>query len=199
MKLLSKVMLLSLVLLVPATAWAADESMIKWTFVEAGYVDLDADTGNLVDSKADGWFVGGSFGWKMLHFFADYQDTSGKDYDQTAYDIGVGWNGLLGDKADLYFDVAYTNEEFELTSGIPTPASSNKVDESGYFVRGGARWRPIKLFELEGNIFYADVVDSNTGYFLQGMFHIWRVGIGANWTSVSSNDTIGVFARFNFM
>ena len=191
MRLSWKVALLSLVLLVPATAQAQNDSLIKWTFVEAGYMDLDAGQSVVGDLESDGYFLGGSFGFKMLHINAQWDSTDGDNFEERRYDIGVGWHGLLGDRADIYADLAYQREENKIP-GFPS------ITESGGLIRGGVRWRPVKLFEVDGQLFYQDLEDRKLGYKLRAMIHIWRVAIGAGWRSVDSNDTATVFARFNF-
>ena len=105
-----KVALLSLVLLVPAMTQAQDESLVKWTYVEAGYMDLDAGSVTGVnDLESDGYFIGGSFGFKMLHIIGQWDNTDGDNFEERRYDLGVGWHGLLGDRADIYADLHNTH------------------------------------------------------------------------------------------
>ena len=195
MKSLWKVGLLSLVLLVPAAAQAQDDSLVKWTYVEAGYMDLDAGDSVAGDLESDGYFLGGSFGFKMIHIIGQWDKTDGDQFEDRRWDLGVGWHGLLGDRADLYADLAYQRQENKI-SGFPSNS------ETGGLIRVGARWRPIKLFEAEGQLFYQDLGDRNLGYKLRAMIHIWRVAVGLSWsavdTQIDQSQAAAVFARFNF-
>jgi hypothetical protein len=195
MKLPWQVALMALVLLVPAMAQAQGDSLVKWTYAEAGYMDLDAGSSLNLDLESDGYFIGGSIGFNMVHIIGQYDNTDGDDYEERRYDLGVGWHGLLGARADLYADLAYQRAENKI-------AAFPSVSESGWLVRGGARWRPIKLFEAEGQLFYQDLGDRNLGAKLRAMIHIWRVAVGLSWTSVDTeidqSNTAAVFARFNF-
>ncbi len=146
----------------------------------------------MTDDEGDGAFAGASVGFlKHFHVFARYvsNNTDTLDADITNTIIGGGWHGLLGDKADLIGELAYIDQEFDF------------LDDSGYFGRVGARWRPIKLFEIGGWIRYQDAGDSfdSTGvYEANAMVHLWRFAIGLGAEIQDDIDTFNGFVRFNF-
>lgn len=170
-----------------ALSGPAHAAPITWTYAEGGYNNVDIDS---INDDGNGWFLGGSFGMKNFHFFGRYTDSS---TDQTSTDVkhwfaGAGWHGMLGDSADVLGELAYSHGEV------------GSVDDNGYFVRGGVRWRPIGLFEMGGFVRYEDLgdLDSNMVYEANVMIHFWRIGLGASYETQDDADTYNIFARFNF-
>jgi hypothetical protein len=57
----------------------------------------------------------------------------------------------------------------------------------------------IKLFEIGGWVRYEDIgADSDTGYELNAIVHLWRIGIGLGYEDISDAETLNAFVRFNF-
>ena len=159
-----------------------------WTFVEAGYANLDLDDQS---DDGDGVFVGGSFGLENWHFFGRYQDasTDDLDIDVERLVLGAGWHGgLLTEKADLFAEVAYVDAEIE------------PIDDEGYFVRGGVRFRPINMFEVRAAGRWEDVdeLDDDFVVELTGVFYFWRLGAGLTYEAADDIDTYTAFIRFDF-
>jgi hypothetical protein len=177
------VLVLSVVLMAPGLAMATGEAP-KWGYVEAGYIDFDPDEG-LSD---DGWFAGGSMQlFKMFHLVAEYDDVG----DYTFWNAGGGWHGLLGEKADLFGQIMWANVQID----------DGDVDEDGYNLEGGVRWKIVPMFELRGQVNRVDYGDAgdDTTVEVAGLFTFLkdRIGAGASYESGDA-DTARVFGRFNF-
>lgn len=164
---------------------AASAAAPQWTYVEAGYLNVNPDN---VSESGDNWFLGGAFGGKYWHVIGQY--ASGDlvpGIDLTNWRLGVGFHGLLGEPADLVVEAYYVD------------SSIASFSENGYRVTGGIRWRIIKLIEVDGFVNYTDISsDSDTSYELRGIVNIWRVGLGVGYEVFDDVDQWNVFARFNF-
>jgi hypothetical protein len=178
------VLVLFLVLLAPGVALAQNEAP-KWSYIEGGWIDFSPDEGD----SGDGWFAGGSMKlFKNFHLVAEYDDING----YTFWDAGGGWHGLLGEKADLFAQVVWSNIKID----------EGDVDESGAEVQGGFRWKIIKWFELRGQVnwvdYGGDLGDDTTGE-VGALFTFIndRVGVGVDWETGDANTTRAFF-RFNF-
>ncbi len=158
-----------------------------WTSVEVGYNNVDIDN---LDDSGSGAYVAGSFAIKSFHIFANYTGNSidDVDLDLNRWYIGGGWHGLLGEKADLYGDLAYVNREV------------GPIDDNGWFGRVGVRWRLIKLLEIGGNGRYESMsdLDSDTIWQLNATLYVWRLGIGLNYEVEDEVDSYSAFVRFVF-
>ena len=176
---------------IPGAAIAEDGP--SWSYVEAGFNSVDLDE---LDDDGDGYFIGASFGGKHWHVFGRFIDntTDDSDLDITRYFVGGGWHGLLGEKADLLAEAAYLNADYDV------------VDDSGYFIRGGVRWRPIALFEVGGFARWEDTGDlddvpefeSDVIWELNAMIYLWKFSIGLGYEMEENVETFNAFARFNF-
>jgi hypothetical protein len=177
------VLVLAAVLLVPGMAMAQGESP-KWSYVEGGFIDFDPDEG-LSD---DGWFAGGSMQiFKNFHLVAEYQDIG----EYTFWNAGGGWHGLLGEKADLFGQIMWANVESE----------DSDVDEDGYNLEAGVRWKIVKWFELRGQVNWLDYGDAgdDTTVEFAGLFTFLndRIGVGGSYETGDA-DTARAYFRFNF-
>jgi hypothetical protein len=163
----------------------------SWAYLEAGFNSVDFDDAGVSDD-GDGYFAGVSFPiFKSLHVFGRYIDntTDDLDLDITRWYAGAGWHGMLGEKADLVGEVAYTDAEFDM------------IDGSGYFGRAGVRWRPIQLVEVGAfgrwEDLGGDIDDSDTIWEANAMVYVWRVSLGLGYETQDELDTFNAFARFN--
>ncbi len=182
------------VLLVITTAIVAGGSVFaaepSYSFIEAGGIDVDFSTSEL---ESDGWFAGFSADSKHFHGFGQYSDTSGVAGigDTRAWNLGGGWHGLFGERADLVLEASYIDVTVETGSG--------KVGDNGLLGSGGVRWRIIKFFEINGFVNYLNLSDagSDTGYEINALLYLGPIGIGAGWASMDV-DTATVYLRWNF-
>jgi hypothetical protein len=177
------VLVLAAILMAPGMAMAQGESP-KWGYIEAGWIDFDPDEG-LSD---DGFFAGGSMQlFKHIHLVAEYQDIG----DYTFWNAGGGLHGLLGEKADLFGQIMWANVEVE----------DSDIDEDGYNLEAGIRWKIIKWFELRGQVNWLDYGDAgdDTTVEVGALFTFIndRIGVGASYESGDA-DTARAFFRFNF-
>jgi len=110
------------------------------------------------------------------------------DLDVNDWFIGGGWHGLLGEKADLFADLAYIDSE------------RGPLDESGYFGRIGVRWRLIKMLELGASTRYQDVgdLDDDVVWNANAILYVWKMGIGIAAEISDDIDSYNAFLRFNF-
>lgn len=186
--------LVSIVALVLVSGVALAEGP-KWTYVEAGYLGVNPDD---LEGSGDNFFVGGAFGGKMWHVIGQYTDGDIADgIEQQDWRLGVGWHGLLGDRADLLAEAYYVDKSVTVT---PAPFAGNDLDDNGYRLTGGVRWRPIGLVEVDGFIHYTDLSDAgdDTSYELRALLYVWRLGIGAGYEKFDDGDQYNAFVRFNF-
>ena len=186
-----------LMVAVPQSALAEGKPI--YSYVEAGYNEVDVDDLGGTGDDGSGGFAGVSVGFfKNFHAFGRYvsNNTDDFDVDLTTTIIGVGWHGLLGEKADLIGEVAWIDQEVDLGS------SSGKFDDNGYLGRVGARWRPIKLVEVGGWVRFQELdlgnIDVDEAYEANAMVHLWRIGLGLAAEIQGDVETYSAFARFNF-
>ena len=177
------VLVLAAILMVPGMAMAQADAP-RWSYVEAGYIDFDPDSG-LSD---DGWFAGGSMQiFKNVHLVAEYQNIG----QYTFWNAGGGFHGMLGEKADLFGQIMWANVDIE----------DSDVSEDGYNLEGGIRWKIIKWFELRGQVNWLDYGDAgdDTTVEVGALFSFIndRMGVGASYES-GDNETARAYFRFNF-
>ena len=146
----------------------------RFTFAEGGFIHDNPEGGE----SDDGFFVGGSFGTRRFHFFAEYQDPGAAELWQA----GGGWHGLLGQRADIIAEAAYVDAEFD----------------EGYRLTGGVRWYVMDKLELDGYLNHIDIgdFDNNT----LGVGAIWdltgRFSVGGRLDFGDEGDSFRAFARF---
>ena len=172
-------------LMLPAVSLAEAPS---YTFVEGGLIDVSIDRNNASDFDDDGFFVGGSYGWKHFHIFGEFQEIG--DFD--SWYAGGGWQGILGEKADLVAQVIFQDIEIDL-DGSPD------IDDDGTVVSVGVRWQLIKILEISGFVSATDFDDLEDDFILDmnAIFTFGKFGIGAGWeTSDEDRDTARVYARW---
>lgn len=177
------VLALAAILMAPGLVMAQGESP-KWSYVEAGYIDFDPESG----ISDDGWFAGGSVKiFEHFHLLAEYQDIG----DYTFWNAGGGWHGLLGDEADIFAQILWANVEVD----------GSNVDEDGYDLEAGLRWKLIQWLELRGQVNWHDYGDAGDDTTVEaGVLFTFlndRIGVGASYETGDA-DTARAFFRFNF-
>ena len=182
---LKALLIAGVMLAAPGMALAQRVEPPKWTYIEAGYLDFNPDE---IDSD-NGFFAGGSLQiFKQFHIVAEYDDIG----DFTFWNAGGGWHGLFGDRADLFGQIVWANISID----------DNDVDEDGYKLQGGVRWKVVKWLEVLGQanrLDYGGDVGSDTTFEIGGLFLFLndRLGAGVRYETGDA-DTTRVFARFNF-
>lgn len=182
-----KLALAMVVLCASTLALAAEKEPPKWSYIEAGYIDFSPDGDAPSD---DGWYAGGSAGlFKHFHIFAEYDDVG----DFTFWNAGFGWHGLLGEPADLYFQAQWNDVSVDSPGG--------DVDDDGYEVGAGVRWKVIKWLEVKGQVNwsdYSDAGDDVTGE--AGVLFTFlgdKIGVGATYEVQNFGDQARAYFRWN--
>lgn len=168
-----------LILLVVALALfsgTVQAKSISWKYAEFGWGRFDPDRGN----EENGWFAGGSVNFGPIHVFGDYGDFGPLDNWQ----VGAGWHGLLGKRADLFADAAFYDVDYD----------------DGIKVRFGARWLILDWFELNGNLAWTELGDfRNYSALVNTIFELgnhFALGVGYEWGDELS--TARAYARIYF-
>lgn len=163
-----KILLASALLAVaPLSAQAAER--MSYTFVEAGWTQVQVNDDFLDDPKLDGGYIRGSFAIApQVHVFGAWSQVS-KTYregparlelelDQP--ELGIGYHLPMSDRVDFTADIAWTRQNVELTlkeTGFAT------VREKDHFNAGratlGVRGKPSARTEAWAKAGYLDGSD----------------------------------------
>jgi len=166
------------VLAVVLLAGTVQAQTVNWTYAEGGYGRFDPDGG----SSENGWFLGGSVNLAKLpiHLFGEWGD-----YDRIdIWQVGGGWHGLLGKKADLFADGAFYDADVE----------------DGFAIRFGVRWMVLERLELNGNLAWTDLdLTDNKSATVGAVFDFSkRFGVGGSLEWGNNWNFAQAFVRFNF-
>jgi hypothetical protein len=162
----------------------------SYTYVEFGYGEVEIES--VEDISGDGWFIGGSFGLKNVHFFGQYaQFEFDLDIEETTWGLGAGYHGLLGEKADLVAELSYVDGEID--------SFFLDVDDTGYLASAGVRWLPIPLVELNGFVDRVeyDELGGETSYRANAILNLGPFGLGLGYETEDAGDTAVAFLRIN--
>jgi hypothetical protein len=159
-------------------AGAVHAQTVNWNYAEGGWANVDPDGG----SSEDGWFLGGAFELKKapIHFFGEFNDLG----DIDIWQLGGGWHGALGKRADLFADGAFYDAD---------------VDD-GFRVRFGVRWMLSQRLELNGFLSWTELdLSDNKSFAANAIFDFTkRFGVGGGIEWGDNFNSARVFARFNF-
>jgi len=151
---------------------------VNWSYAEGGWAKWDPDR----RSSEDGWFLGGAVGLGKIpiHVFGEFGDYGPVDIWQ----VGAGWHGLLGKRADLFADGALYDTDFD----------------DGLRVRFGIRWMVTERLELNGYLSWIDLdFGDNKSAAVGAVFGLGKhFGVGGTIEWGDEFNTGRVFARFNF-
>ena len=130
-------------LVLAAAPLAAMAEGLSYSYVEADYVDIDAD-----GASGDGFGLRGSVGFlDNLFAFADYTDSSVNVFDLTTIAVGVGGHYPLSESLDATGRIGYTELDLDTAFGSGS--------DDGYLLSLGLRGQ-FSQIELEGNVIYTD-------------------------------------------
>jgi hypothetical protein len=156
----------------------AHAQTVNWTYVQGGYATFDPDQG----SRQDGWFAGGSvaLGKIPIHIIGDFGSLDNID----VFQIGGGWHGLLGKRADLFADGTFYDVDYD----------------DGFRIRFGTRWMVLKRLEVNGYLAWTDLdLSDNSSASVNAVFDFTkRLGVGGGFDWGDEFSTAQVFVRFNF-
>lgn len=170
-----RALLVAAVLMIAGTAHA---QTVNWNYAEGGWGRIDPDD----SSSENGLFLGGAFelGNVPIHLFGEFGD-----YDRIdIWQVGGGWHGLLGQRADLFADGAFYDAD---------------VDD-GFKVRFGARWMVTQRVEVNGYLGWTELDFSDNKSAAVGAIVDLskRFGVGGKLEWGDNFSVFQAFARFNF-
>jgi hypothetical protein len=152
----------------------------NYNLIEGGWWNFNPDE---VRSE-DGYFLGGLVELKSRSMRFQLTAEIGRLGSSTTWELGGGWHGLLGKRADLV-------------------ANGSWVDldrEDGFKVAIGVRWMTLRRIELNGFLNYANLDFSNTAS--AEVNGIWdfarRWGVGGGYEQGDDRAVTRVFLRFHF-
>jgi hypothetical protein len=159
-------------------AGTAHAQSVHWKYVQAGWGSVDPDRG----TREDGLLVGGAFDLTKvpIHIFGEFNDLGRND----VWQLGGGWHGLLGQRADLFADGAFYDAD---------------VDD-GFRVRFGVRWMLNPRLELNGYLSWTELdFSDNKSASVNAVFDFTnRFAIGGGFEWGDNFNSARVFGRFNF-
>lgn len=190
--------------LIPVSASSADEitdSHFSYTYVELGATRFDTE---VLDDKADTYYAEASISFLgCMNVFANYENLSSdvNNTDTDLWTLGLGAHFGVGPKLDLNADIA------ALLSKLDSDTVSE--DSEGWRLRAGLRWMAfdssgldLEFFghamaiSLEDSIYSEDSVIGFDGGVRAHMFEF--LSVGATYTYLQDEDSIGVSARVSF-
>ncbi len=180
---------LALAAMLPVMAQAEG---LDYTYVEAGFVTADFDTGGF-DVDGDGFGINGSFAINEDYFlFAEYSSL-GFDFSVDLNQLAVGGGGHfeLTPMIDFVGKIAYLDAEVDSGFG--------SASEDGFGIGVGLRGKFEDTFEWEAGLNYADLGDSDTSLELAGRYYFTETVAGGVGLSVDDDVTaysLGVRMEF---
>ena len=181
----------------PLTA-AAQE--LSYSYVEAGYVQVEPDEG---DIEYDGFRakVSGQIA-EQAYLFASYGEIESDEFlggatlEQEVITAGLGYRIPLAPVTDLTAEAAFVSVEFSSDGTI----ADGSEDDTGYGLGLGLRHLFTPYVEGAVNVDYVDVFDEDeTTLTLSGLFHLTpALSLGAGYSISDDADGWTVGGRFNF-
>lgn len=169
---------------------------LSYSFIEAGATRLDLDT---IDDDADTYYGLASIGlFNHFYGFLGYENQS-VDFDDASTDLwslGLGAYISLTEQLHAVADAAWLYSELD--------GDTISEEDSGFKVRAGGRWRPIKLLEAEAHAIWYELDDSLmsddsfVGFDVGGRVHLGPFSVGAMYEMMDDDDKVGVNGRFSF-
>jgi hypothetical protein len=173
-----------------------DNPGLSYTFIEVGATRLDLED---IDDEADTYYGLASIGlFDFLYGFLGYenQSTDFDDADTDLWSLGVGVHFGLMDKLDAVADAAWLYSDL----------NGDTIDEedSGFKVRAGGRWRPMRLLEVEGHGVWYSIDDSlmsddsTAGFDAGARAHFGPFSLGLMYEMLGDDDKAGINGRLSF-
>lgn len=138
--------------LLAAAPFAATAGDLNYTYVEAGYANLDIDS-YFVNADFDGFQLRGSAAVaENIYVFGGYgsvtNDDFGADIDFDELQLGAGYRHAINPRADLIGELGYIAQE------VSIPGASDDTD--GVRLSGGIRGLLADNFEGLAKVSYTD-------------------------------------------
>jgi len=145
---------------------AAAEVSFSYTYVELLYNVTDYDD---VNSDAKGFAIEGSYdinpNFNVIGFYqSDSLDVLGQDFDTNGWGLGIGTHRPINEKVDFYSTLQFLYRDADFVG-----ASDSKT---GYGFSFGLRAMALKRLELDAEILYSYVYQSDTSLGLTGRLYV---------------------------
>lgn len=193
-------LLAALLACAPLGALAADADQIKYTYLEGGYAQLDANRNNTDDFDGDGGYLRGAVEVSpSIYLHGSYLQAKDDDDQFLSIDLshevrlieaGVGYHMPFGDGLDFISELSYVNvrQEFK-ASGFDSESNDDDGGRLALGVRGGNH-------RVEGwfKAGYLDVGDLGSGWSgtLGG-----QVKFNPIWSLVGEVEALDWMTRYN--
>jgi len=178
------ILLAGLLAALPCAAAAAD--MPSYTFVEAGWTQLDVENELLDDPKGDGAYIRGSFAIApTAYVFGSYAEVSKtwRVSDLSAKltvdeaEIGIGYRMDMTDRVDFTADIAYVRLGMEVDARFADLRETGRDHVNLWRGTAGLRGKPSPKTEAWIKAGYADGEDLDDNVFgvLGGQINLTRI------------------------
>ena len=160
----------------------------SYTFVEANYLWTDVDA---VDDSLDGWETRVSVEiFFNLFLQGSYSQIAGDaDLDQTR--LGLGFHLPVGGRIDAFGILSYAHEELD--------GSGFDESEDGVVGEVGGRFWLLDRLELNGEVIWADIEESDAGLGVGARFYVIpALSLGASMSVIDEDESFALGARFQF-
>jgi hypothetical protein len=172
----------------------------NYTFAEAGYRYVDANSGNgdgiraaLSYGATDHIHVVGEF---TRLWIDDIDNASDVDIDLDEFQIGLGGHYPITDKIDLAGTLTYVDDQYTgkaRPNGLGYKTNINDSEE-GYEAKVTGRIQALKNLEMTPHVIYRDVADSETGFGVGFLYDLSRkFAIRFEGTHYSNDSTTDLF------
>ncbi|MET0329667.1 MAG: hypothetical protein ABW163_12990 [Luteimonas sp.] len=201
-------LLAGLLAALPCAASAAD--MPSYTFIEAGWTQLQIEDELLDDPKGDGGYIRGAFAIApTAYVFGSYAEV-GKTYRFSGAsaeftvdeaEIGIGYRMDITDRMDFTADIAYVRLGMEIDLRDDTVRETGRDHVNLWRGTAGLRGKPSAKTEAWLKAGYADGDDLEDNFFgvLGGQVNLTRTWGLVGEVELYSNTTqfqVGVRASF---
>jgi hypothetical protein len=181
------------------------DSPLSYTYVEIGATEYSIDDIGGSDEDVDTYYARASLALGFLYVFGGYetQDLDFEDTDSDLWRLGVGAHLGLMRNLDLLGEVAW------LYNDVSSDLSQLDESDSGYEIRGGARWLAMEWsrggLELDGNLLYVNLdnrlgsEEDDVGVELGARLHFLEfLSVGGMYTMFEDDDQLGLNLRASF-
>lgn len=183
-----------------ASPLAATAQELSYNYVEAGYVQVEPDDG---DIEFDGFRakVSGQIA-EQVYLFASYGEIESDEFlggatiEQEVITAGLGYRIPVAAATDLTAEAAFVSVDVSAEG----PVGSGSDDDTGFGLGLGLRHLFTPYVEGAVNVDYVDVFDEDeTTLTLSGLFHLTpALSLGAGYSISDDADGWTVGGRFNF-
>jgi len=171
----------------PAASTAGHRDF-SYTYGQVALMRVDFDG---VDDESDGIEFSGSYALdEKLYLWGGLGFASG-DVDVTALALGVGYHQPLAPTVDLVAEFGLLHSEFDFSGGDD--------DETGWQLGGGVRAWVAQQVEVDAQLVYVDLGDSDIGLDLGARYYLdTNLSFGLGLFLIDDADTLSINARWDF-